>query len=238
VVVAGLNSFNGGQPCVIRIDDVDSTGFSIRLQEYTYLDGPHAVETVHYMVMEKGVYQLADGTKIQAGSFTSNGKRRFATHWFKRDTFTEKPVMLTSIVTMNGEEPVTGHVRSTNLKTFYYMMQEEEALKDEHMPETVHFIAWEPSAGTINGMKYVVKRAGKIDHEFTRVNYGTSFQDVPVVIAGMQSCIRRDTATLRSKNIMETGFETRIEEETSADSEIEHDYLSGENVGFIAIGGL
>jgi hypothetical protein len=50
VVVAGPISLNGSQPAVVRIQNVDATGFEMRIQEWEYLDGRHATETVSYLV--------------------------------------------------------------------------------------------------------------------------------------------------------------------------------------------
>ena len=47
VVVAKPSSYNGKHQAVVRIKNVDSTGFDIRIQEWDYLDGSHAFETVY-----------------------------------------------------------------------------------------------------------------------------------------------------------------------------------------------
>ena len=77
VVVAGPISLNGGQPAVIRIRNVDATGFEIRIQEWGYLDGSHVVETVSYLAMEAGSYTLADGTRIEAYSVEAEAASSF-----------------------------------------------------------------------------------------------------------------------------------------------------------------
>ncbi|MGB5736274.1 MAG: PKD domain-containing protein, partial [Thiohalocapsa sp.] len=46
IVVAKPVSFNGGHPAVVRVDHVDPNGFSIRVQEWDYLDGTHNYEAV------------------------------------------------------------------------------------------------------------------------------------------------------------------------------------------------
>ena len=73
IVVANSMSLQGSDPAVIRIRDVDENGFEIRVQEWDYLDDSHVLETVSYLVMERGSYTLKDGTKVEAGGFdTSN----------------------------------------------------------------------------------------------------------------------------------------------------------------------
>ncbi len=48
VVAAKPLSHNEGDQAVLRIKDVDSTGFDIRIQEWDYIDGTHITETVIY----------------------------------------------------------------------------------------------------------------------------------------------------------------------------------------------
>ena len=50
VVIAGPPSFSNSEPCVIRLRNVNSTGFDIRLTEWNYQDGVHPQESVSYLV--------------------------------------------------------------------------------------------------------------------------------------------------------------------------------------------
>ena len=54
IVVAKPASYNGADPSVVRIMNVDGNGFEIRIQEWDYLDGSHAIETTSYIVIERG----------------------------------------------------------------------------------------------------------------------------------------------------------------------------------------
>ncbi|MBW1746303.1 MAG: hypothetical protein JRJ25_08365, partial [Deltaproteobacteria bacterium] len=58
VVVAKSLSRNGVNSAILRIQNVDNTGFDIRIQEWDYLDGRHIFETVGYIIMERGSYTL------------------------------------------------------------------------------------------------------------------------------------------------------------------------------------
>lgn len=60
VVVFGGMTINGSHPSVIRIKDVTATNFKVRVQEWDYLDGSHAFETVSYMVMEGNIPVVTD----------------------------------------------------------------------------------------------------------------------------------------------------------------------------------
>jgi serralysin len=58
-----------------------------------YLDIVHTTETVSYMVIERGIHELSDGTWVEAGHAKNIGKK------WKRIKFTHKfdskPVVLT-----------------------------------------------------------------------------------------------------------------------------------------------
>ncbi len=54
VVVSGISNVEG-QPITIRVRNVTSKKFEVRLQEWGYLDGAHTPETVSWMVVEGSV---------------------------------------------------------------------------------------------------------------------------------------------------------------------------------------
>ena len=68
VVVAFVSTNNGSDFVETRMRNVQEDRFDIRLQEPNYLDGSHAVETVSYMVVERGRHVLANGAVIEAGT--------------------------------------------------------------------------------------------------------------------------------------------------------------------------
>ena len=102
VVIAGPPSFSNSEPCVIRLRNVDSTGFDIRLTEWNYQDGAHPQESVSYLVMEKGRHTLPNGSSVEAG--TTTGTTSFKTVPFSTP-FVKAPVVLTTIASFN--EPDT-----------------------------------------------------------------------------------------------------------------------------------
>lgn len=231
VIVTGLNSINDAEPCVIRMTNIDTTGFDIRLQEYDYLDGVHGTETVSYMVIDQGVYALENGKIVEAGIFSSPGTSTI-THSFMGG-FVELPVLLTSVASINDTEAVTGRVRSISTTSFRYEMEEQEANSDGHLAETIHFVAWETSTGSIAGNAYeAALTTNSITHNLVTVPYATSFQNAPIVLGGMQTTDGGDTAGLRSQNVTNTGFDTKVEEEQSANTETSH---TTEQVGYIAV---
>ncbi len=232
VVVARLVSRNGWDPSTLRIANVSATGFDIRIQEYDYLDGFHTMERASYLVMEAGHYTLPDGTQVEAGSFTSQATGSFAPHGFSQP-FASIPVVTTQITSANEEDTVTGRLRAITTGGFSYTMQEQEANVQLHAPETVAYIAWEPSSGAIGGMNYAVGRSGDtVTAAITDIAYGRTFTSPPLLVADMQTTDGGDTAGLRVTTHDAGSLQVMVEEERSRDSETAH---TTEVVGYIAI---
>ncbi len=232
VVIAKPLSKNGGDPAVVRIRNVTSTGFEIRVQEWDYLDGTHVVEDVSYLVVESGHYVLDNGFHVEAGTVTTD--RVDPNSSFEIVTFTtafqNTPVVITSVMTENGPAPVVTRNRNVSTAGFEVIMQEEEAGDQVHASETIGYIAWEPGSGSINGINYEVSNAGDVTDAWTTVNYGP-FNKKPVFLMDMQSTNGTDTANLRYLNKKASSIDIQVCEEQSADSETGH---VAESIGYFA----
>ncbi len=55
IVIMGGITVNDGDPATIRVKDVTSTGFQVRLQEWQYQNGTHDIEQLGYMVVEGSI---------------------------------------------------------------------------------------------------------------------------------------------------------------------------------------
>lgn len=232
VVIARLVSKNNNEPCVVRMDNVTSTGVDLRLQEYDYLDGGHPVEQVSYLVMEAGNYTLADGTRIEAGSFNTNATNNYYPFAFNQE-FAEVPVIVTSITTFNETDTVTSRMRKVDTTGFDCKLQEQEANAKKHLNESVAYIAWEPASGSQNGIRYEVSRStNTVTNAAKTLNYAAGFSNRPLLYTDMQTTDGGDTAALRTVNSSAASLTVMVEEEQSKDSETSH---TTEEAGYIAI---
>jgi hypothetical protein len=206
VVVATPLSQNGAEPAMLRIRNVTSTGFDIRLQEWDYQDGSHATETVNYLAMERGHHTLSDGTQVEAWTFDTS-RTRFETVPFKQ-LFTLSPVVIASIASVNEAEAVVGRVRRVNTAIFQFRLQEQKLNVQTHATETISYIAWEPLSGTIDGLTIEVNTTPDVvQHTFYSLVFGVSFSDTPVFVADMQTADGIDTANLRWQNKTSAGID-------------------------------
>jgi hypothetical protein len=232
VVVAKPPSDNDAAPAVVRIRNVNRTGFDIRVQDWDYLDGTHALETVGYIVMERGHYTLDDGTIVEAGRFNTNKTSSFGSFMFSQP-FNVAPVLITAVSSFNKAQAVTGRLKSISTTGFKFRLQQQELNQQTHATETIAYIAWEPSSGKTNGLTFEVGKTQKIMQEqFQTIQFTEPFVDIPVFIADMQTANDGEPASLRwdSKDLF--GVDVIVEEEQSSDNETDY---NSEVVGYLVI---
>lgn len=235
VVITGPPTVYDAEPVLVRIRNINKTGFQVRLQEWDYQDGTHATETFSYIVIEKGIYTLENGIKIEAGNFT--GTSSFSEVSLQQ-LYDFTPVILTQVITENETDAVTGRVRNPNQDSFEFKVQEMEKTATAHLPETIGYIAWEPGKGEISGLLYEIGTTAKIvDYKWFDLTFKTDFPDLPFFIAGMQTDVyswtSSDTAKVRSQNLSPAATQIKIEEEQSQDREVWH---PKEVVGYFTLG--
>ena len=232
IVVAGIVTTNDSAPAVVRIRNLDASGFDVRIQEWDYLDGVHALETVGYLILERGNYLLPDGTRVEAGRFTTNKTGSFVAMPFSQP-FPEVPVVLATVVTADEDDTVTTRVRTISTHNFEFRMQEQEGNTQSHAAETICYLAWEPSSGSVNGLPLETSRTqDAVTQVHETVAFRQSFTHPPVFISGMQTTEDNDTATVRCRNLDRFHLDVRIEEERSGDNETVH---TTEVVGYVAV---
>ncbi|WP_147431054.1 fibronectin type III domain-containing protein [Thiocapsa rosea] len=221
VVVKALSSYDP-EPAIIRVDAIDPAGFSIRVQEWDYLDGAHDLETVSYLVMERGRHQLPDGVWVEADSLVTGTTQAFQRHLFSAP-FEDAPVVFATVASFNESDAVTARLHAIETDGFDVGLREQEANAQQHLPERIDFIAWEASSGVVDGMRYEVGRTGRmVNHEAHNLVYQTAFVRPPVLVADMQTTHGDDTAALRWQNLNVESVDLRVQEEQSRDREMTH----------------
>ena len=232
VVIVGALSYNGPDPSVIRVRNVTGSGFEVRVQEWEYLDGHHAIEQVNYLVIESGSYELPGGSRVEAGRFSANAVGSFAAVPFKQP-FSTVPVVMTTTASDNEGDAVAMRLRNITTTTFDYRIQEQEANDQRHTPEEAGYIAWEPSAGSMDGLVFEIDRtANSVTHHFQALPFYEPFSSPPVFLAGMQTFDGPDTAAVRWQKKQPAGIEIKVEEEQSMDAERDH---ATEVVGYMVL---
>ena len=183
IVVAKPASYNDSDPCVVRIRNVDAMGFEIRIQEWDYMDGSHGPETVSYIAMESGPHELPDGILVEAGRFEMWMEKSFEPIAFTQP-FNVTPVVIAAVSTVHEQDAVIERLNRISRTGFEFRMQEQQANRIGHEPETINYIAWEPSSGVTGTLAFEIKSAGeKFTHKWRTVLFLENFQSSPMMLA-------------------------------------------------------
>ncbi|MEO1299955.1 MAG: S8 family serine peptidase, partial [Cyanobacteria bacterium J06636_16] len=234
VVIVSDPTFNEDEAAAVRLQNVISDTFQVRLQEPTIQDDLHATESVSYIVIEAGNWILDDGTRISADTYNSSRTRGFDT--INLTGFDATPTVLSQVQTFNDSEWVITRIKGQSSSGFKHTMQEEEALRRSgHASETIGWLAIDQGSAS-DGDTLLESRSTAQDynHNGSTVNFAESFDAAPSLIAKLGSVRGSDTANLRLNDITSTGFGVRVHEEQSKDSEITH---IKESVSFLALDG-
>ena len=235
VVIVSDPTFNGGQPATVRLQNVTGNSFELRIQEVNYQDDVHALETVSYLVVEAGDWELSDGTRISAGTQNSNLLSSQGFETVAISEFDQTPTLLTQVQTYNGPDWVTTRTKNMTANSFDLTMQEEEALNDGgHTTETIGWLAIDQGMGNDGD---TLLQGGLTERTHTHipetVNFEQAFNEIPIVFAKLGSYFGPEPANIRLGSISNSGFEARVHEERSLDKEIKH---IDEQIAFLALG--
>ncbi|MEY8842874.1 hypothetical protein AB9K41_27900, partial [Cribrihabitans sp. XS_ASV171] len=233
-----MTSLIESDPVAVRLSNVGPTSFDIRLQEPGNEDGTHAFETVSWLVLEAGTWELPDGLRFEVGHFNS---ARLSSSGFDTETFTEgflsgAPMLNSQVQTENGPDWVITRQRDTTAVGGEIAMQEEEALNDGfHASERIGWLAMERGTGLWDGLAYEADVTGAaVGDNLTARNFQQGFSAAPALVTSLASFNGSDPAGARVSSVSPGDFVVKSEEETSADTETTH---LPERVGFLAIEG-
>lgn len=222
VVLLQLMSYGDTAPAHTRLDNVKSDSFEWQIEEWAYQDGAHRAEHIGYIVLEQGRHRLADGAIVEVGTVETNHHETDAEF---SETFSTRPAVFSHCQTTNDGQPVVTRQRHMSRTGLRVRLQEEEA-HGTHDVETVGYAAILP-AGRIE----VGRPSHTVNHGWSDVAFEASYRSPPVVVAAMQTIEGPDPAGVRLRSWMERGFEIKVEEEQSANSETWH---AGEEIGYLA----
>jgi len=225
VVIMGPPGYFGNAPTTVRVKDVTSNSFKYQLDEWDYLDGAHAEETISYMVVEAGTYTLENDAVLIAGNTSGTNH-----NWFTQDfgfDFPSKPIVLSQTITRNGASAVTTRQRNVSTNQFQVKLQEQQS-QGSHAAETVSWVA----IGRGQGTDFEANITGNVmTHNWRNRNFNQDYSVNPVFLANLQTTNGNDPASLRYDNLNSSSVEIMVQEEQSADNEIGH---TAEVMGYYA----
>lgn len=239
VVFAQPPSYNGGDTAVTRITEVSPDRFTVFAHEAPDRDGAHTAESVSWIVLEAGSWQLADGTRLEVGRLNTSATvgKAVADQWaaITFDTaLGATPAVLTQVQSDNDPTWVKTRQRAAGASGFEVALEEAEA-GDLHGSESVGWLAIEPASGSWNGHAYVAANTpDAVNHNFYTAGFGLNLGADPRFVASLATHDGRDGAALRHRNLTASSAQIKVEEDTTLDSETGH---TPEVVSYLAIGG-
>lgn len=232
VVFLTMTSTNGGQMANARVTDVDAGAFSFYVQELDIYDGRHAKESFSYLVVEAGSWQLADGTRIEAGSVASKATAPNA--WTKVDfatDFADRPVVLSQVQTDNDAAFVTTRQHRADADGVAIGVQEAEALnRAGHAVEDIGWLAVERHDG--GDLLWAGSDSG--DHQWRTTVFDTPAATTPTLLAAIASTQGTDPAVLRFDDLDRNSVQMSLQEDKTRDTEIRH---ADETIDFLLLNG-
>ncbi len=229
VIIVTQLSNNEPDPATVRIDNVSGNSFSIHIDEWDYLDGTHANETIGYVVVEAGQHTLEDGTTVVAGQSTVD-------HNWKTVKLTLPSggsyVAVASVNSNNDSASVVTRLNKVSRNSFIVKLQEEEAADGVHAAETVGWLAFEFGTATSGNRLYEAAIASSSLTNEQLIRFEQQFGTPPVVVAATHTYNEADTVNVRLRSIGTSKAFPIMQEEQSLDPELNH---ADERIGFIAL---
>ena len=177
------------------------------------------------------IYMLPNGKKMVAG-IMENVTQRWKTIQFPID-FPTRPVVFTQVLSTIDSSAVAVRIRNTSIAQFELKLQSEEANDEAYGGESVAWIAIEEGTNTV-GFNMEVGEITASD-AYSNVNFTNTYDGKPAIFASLQSILESDPATVRCRTLTSNGVELKVEEEASADSEVNH---ASERIGYLAADSL
>lgn len=238
VIAQTLSSF-GGDTAVVRITNVQSDRFTLHVDEAPDRDGPHTGETVAFLVVEAGNWQLSNGALVRAGRLQMSATvgRSLGNTWQTVNfggSFSSVPVLFSQVQTNNDASWVKTRHLSVGTSSAQLAMERDEANTASHGTESVGWIALEPGNGTWNGHPYVASRTpNAVRHDWYSLPFGSSVS-TPRLFAALATYDGADNSALRYTSLSSTAVQIRVEEDTTLDTETTH---TTESVDYLVLGG-
>ncbi|MBN1214789.1 MAG: hypothetical protein JXA99_05035, partial [Candidatus Lokiarchaeota archaeon] len=197
VVIAYIQTRNGAQSVQVRVTDITSTSCSIFMEEND--NENHNSEDIGYLIMERGSWELPDGTKVEAGKIITDNTHIHETPFggVKVDftqNFASTPIVLHTLDTYNNLDFTHSIIHDVNSSSF--MIQQETGKSPiTTTEETIGWIAIDANVnGYIEGIKYETglindNIADGIDESEQIITYSHSFSEIPIIVVSQESCL-------------------------------------------------
>ncbi len=243
-IVVCSPSYNSGLPRTVRVKDVSSDSFMVRLQNPSGSVVPDTL--VYYLVVEEGVWDSP--FKIEAGKYSTStiGENNNWDYDFRDygQTYSGNIVVLHQVMSYEDSSWITSYVSRAESRTnpprssdsgFRVALNGAEAV-DSHGSEEIAYVILEEGSGAVGEVMWEAKQTSDSVSGFgNSPPYQTSFsqsfaQSPSVVIACHQEADGGDGGWLDVYSVTGTQLGLAVDEDQVNDSERNH---TTETCGFL-----
>jgi RHS repeat-associated protein len=233
-------SYNESDQTVVRILDVQADSFTVVLHDAPNKTPSHTTETVSYIVLEEGQWELPNEDLLEVGTVSTSATRSASPAAWESvsfiSSFTATPVILSQVQTYNDPHWVKTRQHNASSTGFSVALEEDQVQTLPHGVERIGWLAIEPSRGEWGIHNYEVYTTGvEVNSNWYTQNFSPSlFTEPPRFVGTITTYIGWDTAYLRYQNLVSGSVQIKIEEDTTYDSEVSH---GKEDIAYLAIEG-
>ncbi|MCJ7824721.1 MAG: right-handed parallel beta-helix repeat-containing protein, partial [Anaerolineales bacterium] len=240
VVFAQPLSNEEADAAVVRIMDVQHDSFALYVQETSDLDGVHGVESVSYLVLEEGAWELPDGTRLEVGLVSTEATvgKLIDKVWEAvtfSSPFVSTPVTLSQVQSALDARFVDTRQQRGSSDGFEVALEGEEAETTSHGLESIGWLAIETKNGVWGGHHYEASYTAEfVGTTWYSIFFGQGFSQTPRFLAGLTAYGEVDSAHLRYRALKPSSVELMVQEDKTKDQDMSHTW---EAVGYLALEG-
>jgi flagellin-like protein len=192
-------SYQSGLPRTVRLGDVSSESFMVRLQNPSGSVVPET--TVHYLVVEEGVWDSPfkmEAVKYSTSTVGENNNWNYDLRSYG-ESYSGNVIVLHQVMSYNDPTWVTSYVSKANSRTappssgdsgFRIALNGAEAV-DTHEAEDVGYIIIQEGYDSLNEIKWEAKKTadtiqGLVDSPPYNTSFDQTFSGVPNVVLAFQ----------------------------------------------------
>ncbi|MCR4315020.1 MAG: hypothetical protein NUW37_01585 [Planctomycetes bacterium] len=237
VVIASVPTYNETDETVVRVRNISGSSCQMKLEEVSNRDGVHGNETVGYLVVEEGDWDLDGTIRLQAGTVDTNAAVKAGTgNWTNisfATAFSGTPAVFSTVQTYAEAYPTKTRQRNATTTNFDVSLEEDDGGDTIHLAETIGWVAVTQGTTTNNGSLAEFDRtADAVTHNWYNQTFSQSYGAAPVFIANLSKYDGSDVSGGRIQNLAAGSVDIKCEEDTIADAEINH---TGEEFSFFAL---
>lgn len=233
VVVVSPATSDDLTAATVQTRNVTSTGFEVRISPWNYLANSHGPEDLGYLVVEAGNHTLPGGGLLNAGVEAS--VEGIGTRINVGPLSPTRPIVLAQVASQNGGRTAVARVGNSSSYSFSLRVQEQESqLPAAVTPQTVHWLTLNAGSDSAGSWRYQAGFVPTVTDAGATLNYSTSFTNLPILLAGVQTFNESDPVSIRTSALTAAQATVRLQEEQSLDAETSH---IGERLGWLAFDG-